>query len=65
MKYLIVDLDRTIATGTVHYWKQNLHGYTTAKEEAGTFLFEIANRLAVNDIERKTCIVPEGGLNGI
>lgn len=65
MKYLIIDLERTIGTKEVHYWKQNLHGYTTVKEEAGKFSFETANKLAVGDIERKTCIIPEGGLNGV
>ena len=65
MRYLLIDLERTIETKVVHYWKQNLYGYTTAKEEACKFPFEVANKLAVGDLERKTCIIPEGGLNDL
>lgn len=37
MEYLLIDLERSIGSGIVHYWRGNSWGYTTDIREAGHF----------------------------
>jgi len=47
-KYYLIDLERTVPSGIIHYWKQNRYGYVTDRKEAGRFSYEFA-RSTVNE----------------
>jgi hypothetical protein len=58
-KFVLVDLERTIGTGRVHFWKGNKRGYTTAHGEAGRFTEAEAERLVTADYDNRTVQVDE------
>lgn len=59
MDYFLIDLDRTIKNGIPTYWKQNRHGYTTDRDEAGLFLWEIAWGIVQNDLDKSTVMISQ------
>lgn len=65
MKYLLMDLERTIGNGVVHYWKGNRYGYTTDPKEAGRFSEEEANRSVKSDFNERTVMIAESVVDGI
>ena len=58
MKYHLIDLERTESTGIVFYWKQNLHGYTPDKKEAGRFGEFFAFDKMKTDADKHTAVIP-------
>lgn len=58
MKFYVLDIERTIATGKPTYWRKSQYGYTDNIEEAGQFEYENALALATNDVEMKTALIP-------
>lgn len=64
-EYILIDLERTIVIGTVHYWKQNKHGYTTASQEAGKFDYDSAHEIVEDDIQGETVMLPYNRLQTI
>lgn len=57
--YFLIDLERTIGIGIVHYWRRNKHGYTTFLEEAGLFEENAAKEIVESDIDKRTVMVSE------
>jgi hypothetical protein len=55
----IMDLERTIASGTPCYWKRNRHGYTYKIEFAGLFPQDEARIICKGDRSKATVFVPE------
>ncbi|MCM3773996.1 hypothetical protein SAMN04487777_11728 [Priestia aryabhattai B8W22] len=58
MVYLM-DLERSIYSGMVTYWKANKSGYTTNLQRAGLYPPEEAKEIAENDFDKRTVIVDE------
>jgi hypothetical protein len=56
--YLLMDLERSVLSGVVHYWKGNKHGYTADPKEAGVFIAEKAKEICAADIDKKTILIP-------
>lgn len=65
MRYFLIDLERSVASGAVYYWKQNRHGYTRNLEEAGRFLEEEADRQVKQDFDARTIKVAEKTIENI
>lgn len=59
MNYILIDLERTIQTGKLHYWKANAHGYTTNANEAGLYEPYTAQDYVGNDINNMTVAVSQ------
>lgn len=57
-EYILIDLERTVGTSRVHYWKQNKHGYTTDSQEAGRFDYDSAHEIVEDDIQGETIMLP-------
>lgn len=57
-RYVLLDLERTIGSGSAHYWKLNRHGYTQSIQEAGRFPKEVATKIAEEDFDKLTVAVP-------
>lgn len=45
MNYYLMDLERSVSTGEVHYWKEDKRGYTKEIDEAGLYTEELALQL--------------------
>jgi len=58
MVYLI-DLERSIYSGMVTYWKANKNGYTTNLQRAGLYSPETAKDIAEQDFDKRTVIVDQ------
>jgi len=57
-KYILIDLERTLGTGMVHFWKQNKFGYTKTPREAGEFNHKDASREFLKDYDNQTIAFP-------
>lgn len=55
---ILIDLERTLGTGLVHFWKRTEFGYTTKPGEAGRFHKERAETIAFQDYDNNTVVVP-------
>jgi hypothetical protein len=55
--YYLLDLERSIRTERLHYWKKNKHGYTTIVEEAGLFSVDDAVHIANADMDNYTVMI--------
>lgn len=55
---ILIDLERTLGTGMVHFWKRPEFGYTTKPGEAGHFHKDRAAAIAEQDQDRNTVVVP-------
>lgn len=58
-KYILIDLERSLGTGRVHFWKLNRRGYTTAPGTAGKFSEGEAEQIATSDYDNRTVKVNE------
>lgn len=58
MVYLM-DLERSIYSGMVTYWKANQSGYTTNIQRAGLYFPETAKEIAEKDFDKRTVIIDE------
>jgi hypothetical protein len=54
MAYYLLDLERTLQSGTPYFWKKNKHGYTYEIESAGLFSKEEAEKIVLNDMNNTT-----------
>jgi len=59
MKCVLIDLERSIRTGVVYYWKKNRFGYTTNLQEAGWFEEAEADAIVQEDVHKTTVKVSE------
>jgi hypothetical protein len=55
--YYLIDLERSISSGLVTYWKMNSHGYTTNPHEAGYYHVERAKQKVESDFDKRTIMV--------
>ena len=55
--FYLVDLERSIRTGVVHYWKANKMGYTRDLDEAGLYEHKEAVNTVSADIQGLTVMV--------
>ncbi|MGG0552587.1 hypothetical protein ABEY55_08360 [Priestia aryabhattai] len=58
MVYLM-DLERSIASGKIHYWKANKQGYMTNIQQAGLYSPEIAEQIVNSDYDKRTVMIDE------
>lgn len=56
--YYILDLERSLPTGRMFFWKGNKYGYTTQIKEAGIFPAEKAKEIAAADKDQRTVLIP-------
>ncbi len=54
-----MDLERSIYSGMVTYWKANQNGYTTNLQRAGLYSSEVAKEIAEKDFDKRTVIIDE------
>lgn len=54
----LMDLERTLQSGTPCFWKGNRHGYTYKIEFAGIFPREVAEEIVKNDRDNTTILIP-------
>ena len=59
MKYYLIDLERSMRTGSIYYWKPNKFGYTTDLREAGLYDEKEAKDIVDDDIDKRTVLVSE------
>lgn len=59
MEYLLMDLERTLLSGSPCFWNQNKHGYTYEIDNAGVFSQEIAEEIVKHDLDQRTVLVPK------
>ncbi|MFP5109690.1 hypothetical protein ACSU6B_23470 [Neobacillus sp. C211] len=65
MRYYLIDLERTISSRMVHYWKANKRGYSPLIEEAGLYSEEAATEIVEGDFDKRTVMVSEDTVKGI
>lgn len=56
-QFYLVDLERSNASGEIHYWKGNRHGYTPNVKEAGLFSEESAKETVESDFDKNTVMI--------
>jgi hypothetical protein len=56
-EYYLLDLERTVSTGRVFYWKGNRHGYTDSLKFAGIFTEDFAKRIVGRDRDQRTVMI--------
>ena len=54
MKYILMDLERTLSNGVPAFWKGNKHGYTYNIHEAGQFHEKEAEKIVKEDFNERT-----------
>ena len=55
--FYLLDWERTLQSGIIHYWKGNKHGYTFIRASAGLFSEEEASRIVERDRDNKTVML--------
>ncbi|KLV28754.1 hypothetical protein [Priestia megaterium] len=55
----LMDLERSIYSGMVTYWKANQNGYTTNLQRAGLYSPEVAKEIAEKDLDKRTVVIDE------
>lgn len=55
---LLIDLERSIQSGRLHYWKDNKMGYTTDVYDAGRYDGVVAVKEVMEDVDRRTISIP-------
>lgn len=58
-EYYLIDLERSIGSGVVHYWKAHKSGYTTDLNEAGVYSDLTAGEIVDGDFDRLTVKVEQ------
>lgn len=57
MKYVLIDLERSITLGAIYYWNPHRQGYTTYLEEAGMYSEKEALKLQGDDFDERTIAI--------
>lgn len=65
IEHILIDLERSIKLGHVHYWKPRKMGYTTKLNEAGFYIEEEAKRIEKEDFDHRTVAVPKHVIDNI
>lgn len=53
-QYVLIDLERTVQSSLLHYWKKNSRGYTMTPGEAGHYDEALALEIVSNDLDKVT-----------
>lgn len=64
-KCVLLDLERTIISGLTHYWKPNRNGYTTLLNQAGRYSKEEGEKIAEEDVDKRTIVIPQSVIDNI
>lgn len=64
-KCILMDLERSIRSGYVYYWKPNRMGYTSNLEEAGRYQEEEAKQIAESDFDKRTVVINQSIIDNI
>jgi hypothetical protein len=56
-QYVLIDLERSIKSSMVHYWKKNQRGYTMTPGEAGKYEEAQAAEIVAGDLDRVTIAI--------
>ena len=54
MKFILMDLERTLGSGVPAFWKQNKRGYTYNIHEAGLYDEKEAEKIVKADFNERT-----------
>jgi hypothetical protein len=57
--YYLLDLERSIPTGYMYYWKAGKRGYTTDISEAGLYHKPQAKEICESDKDQRTIMINE------
>lgn len=63
--YYIIDLERSISSGKMYYWKPNKFGYTTNIKEAGLYNEGAASEIVETDVDRTSVKVHKDVVDNI
>lgn len=55
--YYLVDLERSIPTGRLFYWKAGRRGYTDNLADAGIYQEDEALQIALDDLDKRTILI--------
>lgn len=64
-KNVLLDLERTIATGLTTYWKPNKMGYTRELKEAGLYDDDVAKEIVQSDYDKRTVAINKQVIDNI
>jgi hypothetical protein len=53
-EFVLIDLERSIKSSMLHYWKKSQRGYTMTPAEAGRFDAETAAEIIAGDVDKLT-----------
>jgi hypothetical protein len=53
-QFYLLDLERSILTGAMYFWKGDKRGYTTEILKAGIYPEEIAKEIVMRDLDKRT-----------
>lgn len=56
--FYLIDLERSVGSGIVHYWKTGQRGYTTRLEDAGIYSDAHSSQLVKEDFDQFTMRIP-------
>jgi hypothetical protein len=54
MKFILMDLERTLSSGVPAFWKSNKRGYSYNIHEAGLYSEEEAEKIVKEDFNERT-----------
>jgi hypothetical protein len=54
MKYILMDLERTLSSGVPAFWKSNKRGYSYNIHEAGLYTEKEAEKIVKEDFDKRT-----------
>lgn len=63
--YYLIDLERSVQSKMVFYWRPNRQGYTTDLENAGVYKERDSEELVDTDINKTTIRVSKETINSI
>lgn len=63
--YYLIDLERSVGSGVIHYWKPFKQGYTTSLEDAGQYSGSVAKEIEKGDLDKFTVAVSKVVIDNI
>lgn len=63
MDFILIDLERSVKSGKLHYWKSNSRGYTTELEFAGLYTATETKEQILGDIDKMTVAISKDNID--
>lgn len=63
MDFILIDLERSVQSGKVHYWKANNRGYTTDLNFAGLYTAKETSDAILGDIDKRTVSISKENID--